>query len=57
MYFEVYLDNAKEWRWRLRAANHEPIADSGEGYKEKRSCYHGIDLVKQTNNDTPIKEL
>lgn len=45
--FEVYQDKKKEWRWRLRASNNKAIADSGEGYKEKSDCLHGIDLVKK----------
>ena len=46
MRYEVYTDRAGEWRWRLRANNNESIATSGEGYKNKRDCLHGIDLVK-----------
>jgi uncharacterized protein YegP (UPF0339 family) len=43
----MYQDKAEEWRWRFRAANGEPIADSGEGYKTKSSCEHGIELCKK----------
>jgi len=45
--FEVYQDKKGEWRWRLKASNSKIIADSGEGYKEKSDCLHGIDLVKK----------
>lgn len=45
--FEVYEDKAEEWRWRFRASNGKIIADSGEGYKNKQDCLHGIDLVKR----------
>ena len=46
--FQIFKDKAGEWRWRLRASgNHEIIADSAEGYKNKADCEHGIDLVKQ----------
>ena len=54
MYFQVYRDNAGEWRWRLRAANHEPIA-SGEGYRNKSDCLHAVNLVKQSAN-APVRE-
>jgi hypothetical protein len=27
-------DTAGEWRWNLRAANHEIVADSAEGYRD-----------------------
>jgi uncharacterized protein YegP (UPF0339 family) len=48
MYFEIELDARSEWRWRLRAANHRIVADSGEGYKNQRDCINGIMLVKGT---------
>lgn len=31
----IYLDDAEEWRWRLRARNGRILADSGEGYARK----------------------
>jgi uncharacterized protein len=50
MYFEVYLDATLiRWRWRLKAANHLIIADSGQGYVNKQDCLHGISLVKQSS--------
>lgn len=56
MKFEIYKDGDGEWRWRLKASNGEIIADSGEGYKNKADCEHGIDLVKSTDDDTPVEE-
>lgn len=55
-HFERYK-SGDEWYWRLRAANGEPIADSGEGYKEKSDCTHGIHLVMDTNRSTPIEDV
>ncbi|SQI93044.1 YegP family protein [Aggregatibacter aphrophilus] len=55
MKFETYLDARSEWRWRLRADNGKIIADSGEGYKNYSDCVHGIDLVKSTNQFTPVE--
>lgn len=52
--FEVYTDKAGEWRWRFRASNSKIIADSGEGYKEKSDCLHGIDLVKKESPNAKI---
>jgi uncharacterized protein YegP (UPF0339 family) len=54
--FEVYKDAKGEFRWRLKATNGESIANSGEGYKAKADCLHGIDLIKEgaskaTTND------
>lgn len=45
--FLIYKDAAGEYRWRYQASNTKTIADSGEGYKRKADCEHGIELVKQ----------
>lgn len=55
--FEVYKDNAGEYRWHLQAANNEIVADSNEGYKPKSSCLHGIDVVKRIAPSAPINDL
>lgn len=46
--FQVYADAAGEWRWRLVAGNGRIIAESGEGYRQKQDCLHGIELVKDS---------
>jgi uncharacterized protein len=56
MYFIVYQDVAKGWRWTLYAANNRKIADSGEAYVEKAGALWGIGLVVSTNSQTPIHE-
>jgi len=35
---EVYKDDAGEWRWRVRSGNGRIVAESGEGYKERRKA-------------------
>jgi uncharacterized protein YegP (UPF0339 family) len=55
--FEVYKDNAGEFRWRLRAQNTQVIATSGDGYKEKRACLDAIDSVKRNAADAPVKDM
>lgn len=50
---EIYVDNAGEYRWRLKAANDKIIAVSGEGYKQKKDCEDGIASVEQ---NLPIAE-
>ena len=54
MYFEIY-QSGFQWRWRLKAANHEIIA-SGEAYTSKQACLHAIELMKQTTPNTPVYE-
>lgn len=44
--FYVYRDDAKEYRWRLRAGNGKIVADSGEGYKTMRALNHAIGIVQ-----------
>lgn len=67
LYFEVYRQSRGiapgtgllaaaqgDWRWRLRAGNHEPIA-SGEGYHNKEACEAAISLLMSTDHATPVK--
>ena len=51
--FEVYTDNAGEFRFRLKARNGEIIATS-EGYKAKAGCLNGIESVKKNAPDAEI---
>ena len=48
--FQVYEDAAGEWRWRLVAGNERIIAASGEGYRDRHDCLHGIELVKDSKD-------
>ena len=50
--FELYKDNAGEFRFRLRAKNGEPILSS-EGYSAKASAIGGIESVKK-NADSEL---
>lgn len=54
--FQIYVDKAGEHRWRFVADNGEPIADSGEGYKNKSDCEHAIQLVKTLASEAPVVE-
>jgi len=47
----IYKDRAGEYRWRYEAVNGRTIADSGEGYKTKKDCRHGLDLIRKSSND------
>ena len=46
MYFTIYVDLTGFWRWRLQAANHRIVANSGEAYHNKADCLSAINLVK-----------
>ena len=51
--FEVYLDKAGEYRFRLKAANGQIIA-TGESYKQLSSCLNGIESIKKNAPDAEI---
>jgi len=53
--FEIYLDKAGEYRFRLKATNGEIIAVS-EGYKAMAGCENGIASVKKNAPDAEIVE-
>jgi len=45
--FEVYEDNAGEYRWRLKHTNGNIIADCGGGYTERREAEAGVERVRE----------
>ena len=53
--FEVYIDKAGEFRFRLKARNGE-IITSSEGYVKKESCQNGIESVRSNAPDAEITE-
>ena len=54
--FEVYVDKAGEFRFRLKARNGEIIA-VGEGYKAKASCLNGIDSIRRNAPEAEVVKL
>ncbi|WP_410767230.1 HVO_2922 family protein [Haloferax sp. DFSO60] len=55
--FEVYLDAASQYRWRLVHDNGNILADSGEGYASKQKAKQGIQSVKTNASDARIVDL
>ncbi len=51
--FEIYLDKAGEFRFRLKAKNGEAIAAS-EGYTQKSGCKNGIASVRKNAVDAKL---
>jgi len=49
--FEVYMDNAGEFRFRLKAKNGQNICAS-EGYTALKSCLNGIESVRRNAPDS-----
>lgn len=54
--FEVYVDKAGEFRFRLKARNGEIIAVS-EGYKAKASCMNGIESVRKNAPEADVVDV
>jgi len=50
---EVYQDDADEWRWRMRAANGEVVAVSGEGYTKRE---HAESMAARIRLDSDEQE-
>lgn len=54
--FEMYVDKAGEYRFRLTATNGQIIA-TGEGYKAKAGCLNGIESVKKNAPEAEVVEV
>lgn len=54
--FEVYQDKKGAFRFRLKASNGQIIA-TGQSYKTKESCLHGIESVKKNAADAEIVKI
>ena len=53
--FEVYMDKAGFYRFRLKARNGEIIAVS-EGYSSRAACENGIESIRKNAPDAQIVE-
>jgi uncharacterized protein YegP (UPF0339 family) len=54
--FEIYEDNAKAFRWRLKATNGQIVAAANKGFKNKADCQKVIDLIKKEAQKATIAE-
>ena len=52
--FELYMDKASQYRFRLKASNGEIIGVS-EGYAQKTSCQSGILSVRKNAEEAEIE--
>ncbi|MBQ3385312.1 MAG: YegP family protein [Erysipelotrichaceae bacterium] len=53
--FEMYVDKAGEYRFRLKARNGEIILAS-EGYSQKAGCKNGIESVRKNAADGVVEK-
>jgi uncharacterized protein YegP (UPF0339 family) len=52
--FEIYEDDAGQYRWRLVHDNGNIIADSGEGYSSRQKAEQGLRSVKENAPDADV---
>jgi uncharacterized protein len=55
--FEVYVDRAGQYRWRLRRAGGDILADSGEGYATREACEADLRWVRGYAGSVPVVPL
>jgi uncharacterized protein YegP (UPF0339 family) len=55
--FEIYEDEAEEWRWRLRHRNGNIMADGSEGYASRGGAEDGIHSVKHNAPNAPVEPV
>jgi len=54
--FELYEDDAGEWRWRFVHRNGEILADSAEGYTSRADAHDGLDAVRALAPTARVEE-
>ncbi len=55
--FELYEDDAGEYRWRLVHDNGNVIADGGEGYASRQKARQGLESVQQNAGGASVEEI
>lgn len=54
--FQIYKDTSGQFRFRFLAANNRIIANSGEGYYNKKDCLDAINLIKTNAATAPVDD-
>jgi uncharacterized protein len=54
--FEIYADQGGKYRWRLKAANGQTVASSGESFDSKTNAREAAERVKRTAAEAEITE-
>lgn len=55
--FEVYQDEASEWRWRLKTRRGEIVAVSGQGFPNRRKAIEETQTVRSISTDALLEEV
>ena len=54
--FQIFQDKSGEYRWRLKSANGQIVATSGEGYKQKADAQKGVAIVQQLTPTAAVED-
>ena len=54
--FEIYQDNAGQYRWKLLASNGEQVAASGEGFASRADAKRAAEAVKKRASEATLPE-
>ena len=52
--FEIYLDRAGRYRWRLRRPDGQIVADGGQSYRLRADCESDLRWIKQNGINAPV---
>jgi len=55
--FEIYEDNAGQFRWRLTASNDRIVADSGQGYNDRDEAESAVERVETYAPDADVLDV
>ena len=55
--FELKLAKDGQYHFNLKAGNGQVIASSGQGYKDKRDCKKGVDLIMAGAATATVEEV
>jgi uncharacterized protein YegP (UPF0339 family) len=55
--FEIYVDRAGKYRWRLRRPDGEIVASSGQGYTTRDACEADLLWIRTNVTSTPVVSL
>jgi uncharacterized protein YegP (UPF0339 family) len=55
--FDVYEDNAGEYRWRLLSANGNIVADSGEGYESRSGAQNAVERLRELVPEADVLDI
>lgn len=54
--FEIYEDNAGEYRWRLKASNGQVVASANKGFPAKADCQKLVNLITKEGAKAKVVE-